>query len=52
MSRKKRPGDRYEDPFGRQGKYVWTSSPLFVFAENHTNDLHAIMRGLTDWIFE
>jgi hypothetical protein len=43
---------RYEDPFGRQGKYAWLSTPLYVFAQDHTDDLHLLMSKLTSWIFD
>ncbi len=45
---------RYDDPdpLRTQGKVVWIGVPLYIFAENHLEDLKRMMRGLTDWIFD
>jgi hypothetical protein len=43
---------RYDDPRCSQGKIVWIGTPLYIFAEDHIEDLKTMMRRLTDWVFE
>ncbi len=43
---------RYQDQEGARGKIVWIGTPLYVFDEDHREDLKQMMRLLTDWILE
>ncbi len=40
------------DPLSSQGKAVWIGGPLFIFDDNHLEDLKNMMRRFTNWIME
>ena len=43
---------RFKDPEGRQGRWVWGMGPLYLYSNDHVEDLKNFMRAMTDWIFE